>query len=358
MLTIATLVGEVRTHLCKSSVSNEQLLNEIVQPLLRLDGAHNRNGGPLYLDKSRTSRILSSKDDAPEALRTAAERVEIPRTLAREYEDFVGEYLDEDDFGSLKKSVIALCDHEKQRKALEALRQIDDDTALLLALSMLFAARADNRQKQELCLWKRGIASLSLVSGDIFARGFENRRQEKSIVVVCVDTLFQTHVTRSFEKAETPMVSEKTLHGQWIARMAQGGSDEHTIQKRINDSLRLGNAKNQESGESGYPIGTVVSIEEENAIYYLLAVSRFDEKGRAKATREDIAFAVERLFAFYDGHGQGYDIYLPLVGTGMSRAGLSPKESLDLIREAVQGTDIAGRVFVVAAQDALDALAS
>lgn len=357
MLTLASLAGEVRAHLCVSDVSNERLFNEMVQPLLRLDGAHNKNGDPIHFDKSRTSRILAGKDDVPTVLRAAAEHIEIPKRLAREYEDFVNALLDEENFVSLKGGIASLCDQTAQKEAFDALTGIDEDSALLLASSMLFATRVNNRQRREFCLWKCGAASLSLVSGDIFARGFENRRREKSIIVICVDTRFQTHVTRSFEGAEKALVSDRTLHGKWIARMELGGSTEDAIHQRIAASLKSGGAQVRGGGDGAYPVGTVASLEEDNAIYYLLAISSFDEKGRAKATCEDVAFALKKLLAFYDEHGQGYDMYLPLAGTGMSRAGLSHGESFDLIRETVQGADVPGRIFVVAEQAVIDDLA-
>lgn len=40
---------------------------------------------------------------------------------------------------------------------------------------------------------------------------------------------------------------------------------------------------------------------------------------------------MRELLRLYNEHGQGYPLYLPLIGTGRSRAGLDFQESYDLI---------------------------
>ena len=37
---------------------------------------------------------------------------------------------------------------------------------------------------------------------------------------------------------------------------------------------------------------------------------------------------LDRLIEYVDAHSQGYDVYLPLMGTGFSRAELSPDDAL------------------------------
>lgn len=80
-----------------------------------------------------------------------------------------------------------------------------------------------------------------------------------------------------------------------------------------------------------YPVGTTVIIEETKAIFYLLAVSVFDENNIAHSSTEEIKRAIKYLLEFYNENGQGYKLYMPLIGTGRSRAGLDFQESYDLI---------------------------
>ena len=40
---------------------------------------------------------------------------------------------------------------------------------------------------------------------------------------------------------------------------------------------------------------------------------------------------ITRLVDFYDVHGQGYEMFVPLMGTGMSRTGISAQDSLKIL---------------------------
>jgi len=63
----------------------------------------------------------------------------------------------------------------------------------------------------------------------------------------------------------------------------------------------------------------------------LIALSEFDDFNNAVSSSDDIDAAVDSLLSVYDRFGQGYDMYLPLMGTGLSRAGLSMQEAYDLL---------------------------
>ena len=68
-------------------------------------------------------------------------------------------------------------------------------------------------------------------------------------------------------------------------------------------------------------------------MFWLLAVSKIDESYNARLTNQDVRIALESLVSFYDREGQGYTIYLPLIGTGMSRAGLDNDDSYNMIKK-------------------------
>ena len=62
-------------------------------------------------------------------------------------------------------------------------------------------------------------------------------------------------------------------------------------------------------------------------------VFRMDENGNAQSSPADVRQALASLVDFYDKHGQGYPLCIPLVGTGLSRARMSVKESFETIRD-------------------------
>lgn len=94
-----------------------------------------------------------------------------------------------------------------------------------------------------------------------------------------------------------------------------------------------------------YPIGTCAIIEGINNVNYVLwAISDFNQTNVAHATKESLITSLVSLLDFINTQSQGDECYIPLVGTGQSRANLSHKESLhtilstiDLYREKMVG---------------------
>ena len=87
-------------------------------------------------------------------------------------------------------------------------------------------------------IWKHGLNSIDVQSGDLFRFGFDNRHKKKNIVVIPVNTAFDTHVTRKLEGETYPLVSENTIHGQWLVRLKETGENLNRIDERIADSLK------------------------------------------------------------------------------------------------------------------------
>jgi hypothetical protein len=85
----------------------------------------------------------------------------------------------------------------------------------------------------------------------------------------------------------------------------------------------------------------------------LWAISEFDEKNRAQSTQEIIKNALESLLEFYDAYGQGADMYIPLVGTGRSRANMTHQESYNLIKRVVIENEnkVHGNITIVVLPD-------
>ena len=132
--------------------------------------------------------------------------------------------------------------------------------------------------------------------------------------------------------------------------------DEETLKKRIVEDLVNRGCKANSNKE--YPLGTVSVVEEANTVFYLLAASKFDSNNNAHATKEQISQVLNSLVKFYDRNGQGQDLYVPLIGTGMSRSGLSNRESFDEIYKVFnpETNSFVGKVTVVVLPDACEKL--
>ena len=63
----------------------------------------------------------------------------------------------------------------------------------------------------------------------------------------------------------------------------------------------------------------------------LTALSQFDDRNIAHSDRENLLLALNGVIEFHDGNGQGCNLVIPLMGTGLSRMGLDHKGSFNLI---------------------------
>lgn len=192
------------------------------------------------------------------------------------------------------------------------------------------------------------LNSVEIVKGKVYSRyadlwkiAFPRKStSEKKIVVISVNTAYDTIVDDSVAGIDKPLVSPKTMHGQWIKKMIERGVPAQTIKQVIDESLSLqgteasdtvDRAPKKRGATKTYPIGTVATYEVGSTIFYLLALSDFDENNNAHTSKDDLVSAITSLLDYYDKHGNGYDIYIPLLGTGQSRTGITKDESLEVL---------------------------
>lgn len=342
---MSTYIKALKKAALNENISDEDFARELFAPIINAGNVKDKNGSPLDLDKTRISRLLSQKDDVPGAIRNALTIYNIEDSLEDGFDCFISDILDEnkiitaiDLISNTIKDDSTINDMIKSK-----LLEMKNDKAYFLTYTFLEAVKINNKEilaKQ--IIWQKGNNLVEVISGDLFKFGFGNRsKKKKNIVCIPVNTTFETKVTTKTEQESKPLVSENTLHGKWLHRWIESGETIKELDKRIEDNIKLQELEPVGKSLSGngkllcYPIGSIVNIETENAFYYLLAISDFDKNNNARSEKEKIKFALERLLEFYDCKGQGYDLYLPLMGTGRSRAGLSHQESFDLIKKVL-----------------------
>ena len=176
--------------------------------------------------------------------------------------------------------------------------------------------------------------------GDIWKKAFPRKSQGKRIVVVNVNTTFDVIVDSDTGKVQKPLVSPTTMHGQLINKLEEKGVTPQQLLEAIKGNLKVNkiepirtiSRENKPLGEiECYEKGTIAIYEFGNTIFYLLAFSEFDENNRAQNSKEEMVDTITKLVDFYDAHGQGYEMFVPLMGTGMSRTGISAQDSLKII---------------------------
>ena len=191
--------------------------------------------------------------------------------------------------------------------------------------------------------------------------------KNKRIVVVSVNTTFDTIVDTELSTVKKPLVSANTMHGQWIMEMQKRNIDTGTLNEAIQKNLEcqeikpakiLDRSQKPRGNLSCFEKGTIAVYEYDNTIFYLLALSEFDENNNAQNTKGELIKTIESLIAYYDSYGQGYDLYIPLLGTGMSRTDITPNEALQIIVSyfKIYKSKIHGNVSVVVYKKQRDAI--
>ena len=200
--------------------------------------------------------------------------------------------------------------------------------------------------KNKKLIFETSAGKVSVCYGDIIKKGFPKFPKENRIVVIPYNTSFEVIVDDKVEKFKNPLISPKTIHSQWINRMKKNNVSLEAIEERIRQSFEIRNIKpiktfTREEKARGnlnyYEEGTIAAIDGKNGvIFYLMAISEFDDKNKAQSTKQSIIRCLEKFLDFYDETGQGFDVYIPLIGTGLSRSGMSHVESLNVIKSVFQ----------------------
>lgn len=200
---------------------------------------------------------------------------------------------------------------------------------LLLSIVIAIIWTAMSKKKKE---WEQGHASIVVQYGDLIKIGFPKGclKLTKRIVVIPVNTHFDTIVNDE-------IVASSSLHGQWINYLCSNGETSDSINYKIQEQIASQNVLSchddlsKKGNKTAYPLGTVVKYTYEKTIFYLVALAEYDVNLQAHCDKEQLQDIIKLIIDFYDKYGQGYPIYIPLMGTELSRTGISESESLRLI---------------------------
>lgn len=351
-MNLAQYVKCLKRHAKNRRISDEAFLNAVLNPFVVAGKIDNRVGEEIYFDKSRTSLLMNRVDDIPNALRAALCVVGVYEDTEENFSDFLADHIKVEEMDTILDEISTLVKADKNIVDRENLLQRRDVPNVFLADVLIEVIKLKNNEpdfKDEIL--RNGAYSVKVVYADIFKYAFRKRAKEKNIVVIPVDTEFHTHITRKYENDPLPLVSEKTVHGQWLSRWEKAGEDITSLDERISRDLGMKGYRCNDSGK--YPIGTIATVENSNTIFYLLAIAEFDKNNIAHATKEQLKQALEKLSVYYDSYGDAHDLYIPLIGTGRSRTSMSLQESYDLITDCYRTNmqRILGNIHIVIHKD-------
>lgn len=228
---------------------------------------------------------------------------------------------------------------------------------LIILISIISALLWICVLKKESIVYEKGTHKICICYGDIMRLGFPKKNSDNKIIVIPVNTCFDTIVDDNIADNKKPLVSPRTIHGKWLLKICEKKMDRDELDLLISNFLRdkmpkmVLERKTKERGNlNDYEIGTVVPVEGDNNITFLLvALSEFDENNNAQSSKDKVVRCAKSVLEYQKTKGQGYGLYLPLMGTGLSGAGLSLKGSVRILKSFFQlhADEIRGSVNIV-----------
>ncbi|MDO4483966.1 MAG: hypothetical protein Q4C54_05910 [Clostridia bacterium] len=225
---MAYFITALKKRAIDPSITDEEFVRNLFTPYICAGNIKDKNRERLDLNKSRVSTLLSQKDDVPTAMRNALSSYGISENTKDGFVAFIDDTLVQEQLPALIQEISAIVNSTPTMSAetKQRLSRLENNVTDYLCAAFFEAIRLDNRitTAAENYLWHRGTNSLQLITGDLFKYGFGNRKKQPSIVVIPVNTSFDTHITWTTEGAEAPIVSPTTLHGKWIDRWTKAGN--------------------------------------------------------------------------------------------------------------------------------------
>ncbi len=232
-------------------------------------------------------------------------------------------------------------------------------TAVLCSVLLLWSVLWNCAFKRQKVIWQSSSGRIIVQYADLIKDGFKNKSTQERLYVIPVNSAFDTIVDTDISLCVKPLISPYSLHGKWIDRMAEIGINKEYIDREISSCLQKQKinpcktltAHEKERGKREiFDLGTIAVIKGAyKNIFLLLALTDFDKNNNAHVSVEEFENVIKALIEFYNQHGQGHELIVPLMGTNLSRAGLTHDDSLRIITSLFQlyGNKIHGNVRIV-----------
>lgn len=183
----------------------------------------------------------------------------------------------------------------------------------------------------KIAIYSKDDVEIEVRYGDLMKIAFPKKKKNDKIVVIAVNRCFDMVVSQD-------LIYEGSVHGQFIKRYVHNESERAGLEANIKKSLsdfgykpvRLKRSDKRYGNLDRYPLGSIARINGENGVtFFLLALTEFDKDCKAHCNKHQYVECMLKLFEYYDSHGQGMEMFLYPMGTGMARTGLSKKETLE-----------------------------
>lgn len=148
--------------------------------------------------------------------------------------------------------------------------------------------------------------------------------------VISTNTTYDTDIT-------TGIISKNSLQGQFTLKYYSThrhlDTDLEPRLREIDDVVDLCHETDRKGKKQRYPLGTVVKLQHNGRIFYLLAMANMNTQGNAECDFSMISDSLNQLWQFL-GEGGEYEqeLLIPVLGTGHGRL---PEKREEIVQEII-----------------------
>ncbi len=164
--------------------------------------------------------------------------------------------------------------------------------------------------------------TLTIEKGDLF--------KKKGIIVIPVNEYFDTHVGDG-------IISPSSVHGMWINRYFKNEITrlDSVISNELASTPPKGYVPRTNGKSNKYELGTCIKVDEGDNTYVLMALTHFDQNNHAFLDRKEYPMVIDGLMSYLQRLQIEKPIYMPLIGSGLSRLRRSPQRILTFMVDAI-----------------------
>lgn len=198
--------------------------------------------------------------------------------------------------------------------------------AVLIVLVCCIYAIYQTQPKKSVNLLMRDFR-INISFGDLFSK--------KGIVVIPVNEFFDTIV-------DDRVIAHKTIHGQFIDKYFSNNINnlDDMISQALAGEVQVTPRYQRNHAKTiPYPIGTCIDIVHNGITYVLFALTHFNEQDVAYLERKDFGLAIQGLMSHLHDMNNDRPVYMPVIGTGMSKMQRSHQRVLTYFLDCIDFTN-------------------
>lgn len=145
---------------------------------------------------------------------------------------------------------------------------------------------------------------------------------------------------------DNKLVSDVTVHGKILKALYNDGFTHEQIDKlikanlegrKIKPSKTIKEANKKYGNRDEYPSGTIANIylEKYDVTLFLVGMSHFDKDFKVEPNEEAFHNNVFGIISHINSFSQGKPVYMPVIGTGLTRLNMSSSQSVRYFKAVV-----------------------